>query len=172
MNDSNYWGPPRHDLPMAHSRPNPTDSYHDPGIGGGGNWGTPVSTGSSGGTGGYSGYVGGAAAGGVGVGGPVPRSRRSPLIAAVLALLFGPLGLFYVGILNGIAALIVLPFLVQLLAFTIAQQSGAGLDSVYSTAVPILWCLAIPWAIVGVKIRNARIERAAAKARAAAESKE
>jgi hypothetical protein len=151
MNDSNYWGPPRHDLPLTHSTPNPTDSYHDPGIGGGSNWGTPTNVGSSWGgqvAQGGSGYV----ATGVGYGGPVPRGKRSPFVAALLTLFLGPLGLFYVGILHGVAALLVLPIVVPLLSFLLAGS--------YAAAVPILWCIAIPWAIVGMKIRNARIDRA------------
>jgi hypothetical protein len=172
MNDSNYWGPPRHDLPLTHAPPNPTSSYQDPGLGGGANWGTPINTGTSfGNTSGHSGATGGVSVGYVNPTGPLPRGRRSPWVAAVLTLLFGPFGLFYVGILTGIVALIVLPFLVTALAFAISSQRGAGLDSVASIAVPILWAIAIPWAIVGVKIRNARIERAATKIRAAAKDK-
>ena len=165
MNDSSYWGPPRHDLPMTHATPNPTDSYHDPGNGGGqADWSAPVAGGSASSS--PSSYAGGTAS--AHSGGPAafrsigPRKRSLPL-AAVLALLLGPLGLFYVSLLNGIAALIVLPFVVRSLAFAVAALRGGGMDTVYAVAVPILWCIAIPWAIVGVKVRNARIDRAAAR---------
>jgi len=150
MNDSNYWGPPRHDLPLTHSTPNPTDSYHDPGIGGGSNWGTPTNVGSS--WGGQVAQGGGYVATGVGYGNPVPRGKRSPFVAALLTFFLGPFGLFYVGILHGVAALLILPVVVPLLSFFLAGS--------YAIAVPVLWCIAIPWAIIGMKIRNARIDRA------------
>jgi hypothetical protein len=163
VNDSNYWGPPRHDLPLTHSTPNPTDSYHDPGIGGGSSWSTPAGTGGSYGVPIGSTSSSGSTATGVGFGGPVPRSKRSTIIAVALAFFFGPFGLFYAGILQGIAALIVVPVVVQALVFAIAAGRGGGPDAAYALAVPILWCIAIPWAIIGVKIRNARIDRAANK---------
>jgi hypothetical protein len=157
LNDSNYWGPPRHDLPLTHATPNPTDSYRDPGLGGGGNWSTPVNTS-------YGGSVGSGTVGaGSGIGGSLGPAKRSALVAALLAFFLGPLGLFYVGVLHGIAALIALPFVVRFLAFAIAIAIGGGPDTVFTIAVPILWCIAIPWAIIGVKIRNARIERAASQ---------
>lgn len=89
--------------------------------------------------------------------------RRSVPLAILLAFLLGPLGLFYVSLLNGIAALIVLPYVVRSLAFAIAAVLHGGMNMVYTVAVPILWCLAVPWAIIGMKIRNARIGRAAAR---------
>jgi len=47
----------------------------------------------------------------------------------VLAVIFGPLGLFYVSFLNGVAAVI-----------------------------PIMWCITVPWAIVGIKWRNRKFD--------------
>ena len=130
-----------------HSLHNPTNSTVFPNIGdsGGGAWPAPVTGG-----GGYAGPVG-----------PYVRPRRSVLIAVVLAFLLGPFGLFYVNLLSGIAALLILPPLVRTLAVQWALTQGGGMNTVYQVAVPILWCIAIPWAVIGVKIRNARIARAA-----------
>jgi hypothetical protein len=149
MTDSNYWGPPRHDLPMTHATPNPTDSYHDPGIGGGG-WNVPVNTAATA-------YSGGSAA--PAIGGSIGPTKRSMVLAVVLAFLLGPFGLFYVSVLTGIVALVVLPIVVPFLASAVAMALDGGTD-VGSVAVPILWCIAIPWAAIGVRIRNARIDRA------------
>jgi len=152
---------------MTHAMPNPTDSYRDPGIGGA-DWSAPANA---------SAPV--RASGAIGTGAPVyypngPVSgsaaailavvnRRSIPLAVVLAFLLGPLGLFYVGLLHGIAALIVLPIVVRPLAFAIASLFHGGMNTVYTVAVPILWCFTIPWAIIGMKMRNARIDRAAAR---------
>jgi hypothetical protein len=107
-----------------------------------------------------------AGAGGGGAGayvptGPYVRSKRLTPLAIFLALVLGPLGLFYLGFLNGIAALFILPPVVRTVAMQLALISGAGPDAIIKFAVPVLWCLAVPWAIIGVKIRNARIDRAA-----------
>ena len=103
-------------------------------------------------------YAGGWGGGTVSYG----RPKRSLPLAIVLAV-FGPLGLFYVNILSGIAALIIIPVVVRFIAFTIAISSRGDMSTVYKVAVPIMWCITIPWSIVGVKIRNARIDRAAAR---------
>jgi hypothetical protein len=34
------------------------------------------------------------------------------------------------------------------------------MNTVYQVAVPILWCITVPWSIVGVKIHNGRLDRA------------
>ena len=154
MNDSGYWGPPRHDLPLTHAAPNPTDSYRDPGLGGGhSDCGAPASA-SAPTYGGGSGYAGGSIASG-----PVRRSKRSIPIAIVLALVLGPFGLFYVNILSGIIALIVLPDLVHNLASGAATVVGGVAPGKVATVL-ILWCFTVPWAVIGVRIRNARIDRA------------
>ena len=88
------------------------------------------------------------------------RPKRNMILAVVLATVLGPLGLFYVNILSGIAALVIIPGVVRFLAFTIAFGSGGDMNTVYRVAVPILWSITIPWSIIGVKIRNARIDRA------------
>jgi len=147
MND--YWGPPRHDLPPAHALPNPTDPYQHQGIGGGqGEWSPP-------GNGGAPVYSGAPVV--LGSGG---RSKRSIPIAILLALLLGPLGLFYVNLLSGIAALTILPLVLPKLIFATAAAVGGGTHTVDIVLLPVLWSVCIPWAIIGVKIRNARIDRA------------
>lgn len=154
MNDSSYWGPPRHDLPLTHAPPNSTDSYRDPGLGGGqSDWGAPASASAPAYSGG-SGYGGGSFASG-----PARRSKRSIPIAIVLALLLGPFGLFYVNILSGITALIVLPDLSHHLASRAAVAVGGVAPGKVATVL-ILWCFTVPWTIIGVLIRNARIDRA------------
>jgi len=130
-----------------HSLHNPTPSTPFPNLGGSdaGAWPAQATGG-----GGYAGPVG-----------PYVRPRRSVVIAVILAFLLGPFGLFYVNILSGIAALFILPPVVRALAVQWALLHGGGMNTVYQVAVPILWGIAIPWAIIGVKIRNARIARAA-----------
>ena len=59
--------------------------------------------------------------------------------------------------------LIIIFFIVRVIAFSIAFESGGNMNTVYKVTVPIMWCITIPWAIVGVKIRNARIDHAAAR---------
>jgi hypothetical protein len=91
-----------------------------------------------------------------------PRKRLMPL-AVFLAIMLGPIGLFYVNFLSGVAALIVLPFVVPGLARIVVWIVGGGADAVYAIAVPILWCFTVPWAVIGVRIRNARIDREESK---------
>jgi hypothetical protein len=148
---SERFGIADHDAQLpGHAPENPTPSYP---VGGGGGFdfpaynpptyaGTPVGS-----------YAGTSA-------GPYVRPKRSLILAVVLATVLGPLGLFYVNILSGIAALVIVPVVVRHLAFMIALGSGGDMNTVYRLAVPILWCITIPWSIVGVKIRNARIDHA------------
>ena len=91
-------------------------------------------------------------------GGYWPRKRSMPL-AVLLAIVLGPIGLFYVNLLSGVAALIVLPFIVRGLASMVSWMIGGSIETMYTTAVPILWCFTVPWAIIGVRLRNARIAR-------------
>ena len=150
MND--YWGPPRHDLPPVHALPNPTDPYQHGGtFGAAGNWGVPASAGAP--------LVGGGGGAVFAMGGSIGRSKRSIPIAILLAVVLGPLGLFYVNIASGIIALIAIPVVVRSLAFAAAAIVGGGMGTVGTIAVPILWCITVPWAIIGVRVRNARIDR-------------
>jgi hypothetical protein len=86
--------------------------------------------------------------------------RKSLVLAVVLATVFGPLGLFYVSFLNGLAALLILPPVVRGLAGAIASSVGADITTV---AIPILWCFTIPWSIVGARWRNRKIDRLAGR---------
>jgi cation transporter-like permease len=62
------------------------------------------------------------------------------LLAVVLATVLGPLGLFYVSFINGVAALLVLPPVVRGLAGAIASSVGGSMDTVRNVAIPVLWC--------------------------------
>jgi hypothetical protein len=148
---------PQHAPDHALRNPTPNDPVQN--IGGGGGWDQPAyapSPAPRGGTGGGGPSVAGGFS--IGTGAPLRRIRSVPL-AVLLAALLGPFGLFYLGLLNGIAALVILPPLVRTLAFMTARAYGGGMDTVGKVAIPILWAIAIPWAIIGVKIRNARAGR-------------
>ena len=156
---SERFGIADHDAQLpGHAPQNPTPSY--PVDGGGGfdfpAYNPPVYTGAPAGT--YGGVPAGTYAGAP-AGGYI-RRKRSLIVAAVLATVFGPLGLFYVNMLNGIAALFIVPFVVRHLAFMIALASGGDMNTVYHVAIPVMWFITIPWSLIGVKIRNARIDRA------------
>jgi hypothetical protein len=81
------------------------------------------------------------------------------LLAVILATVFGPFGLFYVNILSGFAALIILPNVLKPIVFAAILMSGGYLTSISNVAFVVMWCITIPWAIIGMKIRNARIDR-------------
>ncbi len=146
---------PQHAPDHAPHNPTPSSS-----LGGMGGWDAPAygapshgapAAGAPGYAGGWSGPIG-----------PYVRPKRSVILAVLLATVLGPLGLFYVNFLSGVTALIIVPPLVRRIAFMIAVASHGGLPMVYRVAVPVLWCIAIPWSIIGVKIRNGRIDRTAA----------
>jgi hypothetical protein len=81
--------------------------------------------------------------------------RKSIPVAVGFALL-GPLGLFYVSFLNGVAALIVVPYAARTLAFGAAQAFRAGPDAVTPLAVFFCWLITVPWAVIAARRRNAR----------------
>ena len=139
---------PQHAPDHAPQNPTPQGSW-----GSAPDWSAPAS-GPSGYVGTPSGYVGGAAATG-----PAIRLRKSLVLAAVLATVLGPLGLFYVSFINGVAGLIVLPPVVRGLAGAIASGVGGNMETVRNVAIPILWCFTIPWSIVGARWRNRKIDR-------------
>jgi hypothetical protein len=79
-------------------------------------------------------------------------------LAIVLAVVLGPLGLFYVGIWNGIAALVVLPTVVPYTLAKIAAGTGGNYQAMIPTVgVLLVWCFTVPWAAIATGIRNARI---------------
>jgi len=81
--------------------------------------------------------------------------RKSVPLAAVLGLM-GPLGLFYVSFLHGVAALVVVPFFARTVAAVAAQAVGAGPDVVVTVAIVVCWLITVPWAILAARRRNAR----------------
>jgi hypothetical protein len=129
-----------------HALQNPTASGGFGNIGGGGDsWGYPAPAAE---------YTGG---GGLVM--PTGPYIRSYPLAVVLAAILGPFGLFYLGILNGVAALVTVPYMVRSIAYAMAIASGGNMDTVYKVAVPVLWCITIPWAVIGVTLRNASSRR-------------
>jgi hypothetical protein len=87
-------------------------------------------------------------------------SGRKSIPLAIAFALLGPLGLFYVSILHGLAALVVIPIVVRPLATGLAAAIGARPDSAFTFAVFLCWCVTVPWAIVAARRRNARLARA------------
>src|SRR6185295_15375078 len=114
------FGMPDHTRPLEHAPRGTTspDTYPPPSTDYG-SWPPPPSTGGGGGGGyGYGSYS-------------IPTSRKRSLkVAVVLAILFGPLGLFYVNIYNGIAAIILIPPVMRFLAFGIAAAVGGDRNTV------------------------------------------
>jgi hypothetical protein len=106
---------------------------------------------------------GGGGGGGGGVAGTynyVPRKmlKRSMILAVILATVLGPLGLFYVNLLNGIAALAVFAIAMRPLALILGIRPGGDLTGIY--LLGLIWCINVPWSIVGVLIHNGRIQDA------------
>jgi len=143
---SERFGIPDHSPQHApdHALQNPTSQGSWGNDGGGGNWpAVPAPT-----------YGGGA-------GLPVMihvDPHRSLRTAIILAMMFGPLGLFYVSFLNGVAALFVVLPIARWLAFAALDALGGRIQPV-TAAIAALWCIAVPWAIIGTRWRNARIDR-------------
>jgi hypothetical protein len=143
---SNPWEVPDHTNPIGHHVPNPTPQGPPPmQLGDGGNWAPPPAAAPLPGGGNWS------PATSVGV-----PARKMMWLAILLAMLLGPIGLFYVSFLNGVAALVVLPVIVRTLLKTIIASSAGGGDLTNTLIVPLVWMFTVPWAVIGVKIRNAR----------------
>ena len=105
-----------------------------------------------------SGGVGGGA--GVSFGGPAAPSKRSVLWTAGFALVFGPLGLFYVGFLHGVAALIVTWTVLRSAALLVGALTRGGIEP-FPALIAMIWCTMIPWAVVGATLRNRKLDRRA-----------
>ena len=154
---SDQWGVPDHTRPLTHSPPNPTPPYVPPPMdSGGGGWGAP--------SGGLPGPVSGGPADGTtgglaAYGGRAGPSRKSLWLAIPLTLVLGPLGLFYVGILSGIAGIIIVPWAVRTVALGAALSTGGGLGAVEFVGIATAWLICVPCAIVGVLLRNAKVDR-------------
>lgn len=85
-------------------------------------------------------------------------SRKSVRFAIIVAALFGPLGLFYVSFLNGAAAIIFVWTVVRSLALVVAAASGGRLEPI-QVLIPTLWATMIPWAIIGARRRNRKLDQ-------------
>ena len=158
---SERFGIPDHTPPHApdHAPLGPTPG----GSAGGGGWDWAQPGGNDGGwsqpTSSGGGYRQPTYSGGVGYQAPLPKSKRSLILAAILATVIGPFGLFYVNIWNGIAAVMILPSFMSMLNEWVIGATGLELSR--SAKLGILWGIGILWAIIAMKIRNARIDRAA-----------
>jgi hypothetical protein len=146
---SERFGIPDHSPQHApdHSLQNPTaqGDWHNVGGGSDGAWPAAPTYGGGGG----------------GVHGAMPHVADTPhstKMAVVLAMLFGPLGLFYVGFLHGLIALFTVIPVTRSIALSIVATLGADSSRVW-IALVVMWCITVPWAIVGVRLRNRRFNR-------------
>ena len=148
MSDDRFGMPdhaPRHDQPLQST----TAQGSWANIGGGGDaWPAPSAPSGGGYAGGGANYVSSA---------NVPLDpRKSVVFTVVLSMLFGPLGLFYVGIMHGLVALFTVIPIARTIGIPIAI--AFGVDPVY-TVVAVIWCITVPWAIVGITRRNRKYAR-------------
>jgi hypothetical protein len=138
---------PRHDQPLQSTTPQ--GSWAN--IGGGGDaWPAPAAPSAGGFVGGGRAYVSHANV--------TLDPRKSIVFSVVLATLFGPLGLFYVGILHGLVALFTVVPIARTVGLAIAFSLGGHVDPVY-IVVPVVWCMTVPWAIIGTAWRNRKFPR-------------
>jgi len=138
---------PRHDQPLQST----TAQGSWANIGGGGNEAWPAPAAPSSGAGGVgSGYVSHANV--------VLDPHKSLAFAVLLAVVFGPLGLFYVGILHGLVALFTVIPIARTVGLNIAVALGGRIDPLY-VVVPVMWCITVPWALVGTAWRNQKLKR-------------
>lgn len=86
--------------------------------------------------------------------------RKSIKAAIVLAMVFGPLGLFYVSVLNGAAATLVVVPIAREVALAVTPRLGGGVDPLV-IAIAMMWSLTVPWAIIGANWRNRKLDRRA-----------
>ena len=84
---------------------------------------------------------------------PTPKSVT---VAIVLAMVFGPLGLFYASVLNGIVALFVVVPLARGLGLTVVAALGGRIEPL-TAVVAAMWCITVPWAVIGVRRRNKKL---------------
>ena len=132
---------PQHAPDHAQQNPTPQGSWggHDAGAADAG-WPTSPASGGGGGGGYYAAM-------------PFVPRPKSVTAAIVLAMIFGPLGLFYVSFLNGVAALFVVVPVARSLAFAVVAALGGRIEPL-TAVIPIMWCITVPWALVGVRWRN------------------
>ena len=84
--------------------------------------------------------------------------RKSIKAAIVLAMVFGPLGLFYVSFLNGVAATMIVVPIAREVALAVTPRLGRGVDPLV-VAIAMMWSLTVPWAIIGATWRNRKLDR-------------
>jgi hypothetical protein len=81
--------------------------------------------------------------------------RKSIPVAMGLALL-GPVGLFYISFLNGVAGLIIVSFVAHALAVTLVPAFGGGEDAAVRVGIFFCWLITVPWAVIAARRQNAR----------------
>ena len=99
----------------------------------------------------------GGGGGGVSFGSGTGDSRKRLTVAILLAMVLGPLGLFYVSFLNGVAALFLVVPTARQLAFSAAFALGGRIE-LLPLAIFFMWCITVPWAVIGVRWRNRKLE--------------
>jgi len=99
---------------------------------------------------------GGGGGGGVSFGSGAGPRRKSLKVAIVLAMLLGPLGLFYVSLLNGVAALFLVVPTARQATFVAAYALGGRIE-LLPLAIFFMWCITVPWAVIGVRWRNRKL---------------
>jgi hypothetical protein len=137
----NPWEAPRHDNPLWHSKPNPTPVSEALPLGD--TAGSSESLAPSSGSAGYA--------------GPAFSGYKFMWLSVALSVIFGPLGLFYVSFLNGLAALGVVSAVVPSLALPLAALMGGGRELAGTIGIPIAWCVTVPWAIIATRRHNAKL---------------
>jgi hypothetical protein len=81
--------------------------------------------------------------------------RKSIPLAVGLSLL-GPLGLFYVSFLNGLAALIIVSYVARTIGLGLAHTFGGGPDAAFRIGLVVCWMITVPWAVIAARRHNAR----------------
>jgi hypothetical protein len=76
--------------------------------------------------------------------------------AIILAMLFGPLGLFYVGFLHGLVALFIVVPAIRPIALAAFVALGGKVDRLL-IIIPMMWCITVPWAIFGSQWHNRKL---------------
>ena len=147
---TNPWEAPDHTNPVHgpqhHAAPNPTQSSPDPGLLGAGSgaagWQAPPVVQNPGLAAEFAKY-------------------RFMWVAILLAFFLGPLGVFYVGFLNGVGAWALAFAVGQTLFSALTAAKGSPLDdsTIAALTLAVCWGISIPWAIIGTKVRNAKRAR-------------
>jgi hypothetical protein len=146
------WGPHGPQAGPNEVTPNPTPAWVPPPAASGGSWAPPTAS-----------YGGGAAPTyNAGYSGAYVPRKKSYLLAAVLTVLFGPLGLIYVtfrGMLLMVTLLLGTPYTLAKLgaygpAFRRAPIEIIGRDAVMNRWWALAAMISFGWALIGVWRRN------------------